>query len=74
MILTGNGFSFAAPENVVSLGGTSLSAETYEIADDGSETLIFTVPENVTEGETSMLLIVAGRPSNALPFTILPVP
>lgn len=74
MTLTGNGFSFAAPENVISVGGSSVSAESYEISEEGSETLVFTLPEDAPEGETEMILIVEGHASNALPFTVTPTP
>jgi len=72
--VTGTGFSFAAAENVLAVGDTTVSADAYEIADDGSQNLIFTLPEDASEGETAVLLIVGGHMSNALPFTVVATP
>jgi len=70
--LTGQGFSFVAPENVVAVGGSSGSADEYAIADDGTESLTFTLPDDAIAGETEILVIVEGNPSNTLPFVVEP--
>jgi hypothetical protein len=70
----GRGFSFAAPENVVALDDSSTTAESYAIAADGTESLTFTVPDGAATGDTSLLVVVEGNASNAVPFTVLPTP
>lgn len=70
--MEGSGFSIAAPENVVSVGGASVVAGSYEIGDDGTERLTFEVPEDAPLGESPLLVIVGNRPSNSLDFTVTP--
>jgi hypothetical protein len=70
--VSGHGFSFAAPENVVLVADGSGSAETYDIADDGTEILTFTLPFGLSPGETNLLVVVEGNASNAVPFNVLP--
>jgi hypothetical protein len=72
--VTGRGFSFVAPENVLSVGETTTSADTYDAAEDGTESLNFLLPEDAAEGDTAIIVITEGRTSNALPFTVLPPP
>jgi hypothetical protein len=50
------------------------SAEAYDAAEDGTEFLTFLMPEDVAEGETAIIVVTEGRTSNALPFTVLPLP
>jgi len=72
--LTGRGFSFVAPENVISVGASTQAADAYDAAEDGTESLTFLLPEDATEGETAIIVITEGRTSNALPFTVLSLP
>jgi hypothetical protein len=72
--ITGRGFSFVAPENVVSVGGATVSAEAYDADEDGTESLSFVMPEDTDEGDTAIIVVTEGRTSNALPFTVLPTP
>src|SRR5262245_25136930 len=59
--VTGRGFSYVAPENVVSVGGTAQVANTFDISEDGTESLVFTMPDDAAEGETTIIVITEGR-------------
>ncbi|HSA58483.1 MAG TPA: hypothetical protein VLJ37_02205 [bacterium] len=74
MILAGRGFSYVAPENIVSVGGVTQAADAYDVAEDGTESLTFLMPDDAAEGETAIIVVTEGRTSNALPFTVLPLP
>ena len=71
VLLVGNGFSFIAPENVVSVGGAAVPASNYAIDDAGDQVLTFEVPMESPDGDQPLLLIVHGTPSNVLNFTVI---
>ncbi|HEX5038214.1 MAG TPA: IPT/TIG domain-containing protein [bacterium] len=70
--LQGQGFSFVAQENVVAVGDASTVADDYLIAEDGTESLTFTLPDSASAGDTQILVVVEGNASNALPFVVEP--
>ena len=70
--LQGQGFSFVAQENVVVVGDASTVADQYLIAEDGTESLTFTLPDSASAGETQVLVVVEDNASNTLPFTVDP--
>lgn len=70
--VTGQGFSFVAQENVIALGNSAVSANDYQIADDGIETITFDVPSNAEPGDTDLIVIVEGNASNSIPFSVAP--
>ena len=70
--LFGNGFSSVAQANIITLGGASTLASTYSVGPDAEEVLTFDVPQDVDPGEEELLVIVNGRPSNSLKFTVTP--
>lgn len=74
LTVNGRGFSYIAPENVVAVGTSSGTAEAYEVTEDGTESLVFTLPEDAVIGDSELLVIVEGRASNPVPFTVLPSP
>ena len=75
--LFGAGFSTVAQSNIVSIGGTSLSAESYSLVASpvGSEieSLTVTLPAGVTSGTTSVFVTVFEFTSNSdITFTVTP--
>lgn len=71
MELVGAGFSLVAQENIVTTGGASTVASTYEVASD-HEKITFKVPSQATPGSSSLLVIVDGDVSNSVTFTVKP--
>ncbi|GEM_PF-4601916 len=72
MELVGAGFSLVAQENIVTTGGASTVASTYEVASDNHEKITFKVPSHATPGNSSLLVIVEGDVSNPVTFTVKP--
>ena len=75
--LFGAGFSIVAQSNIVSIGGTSLSAESYSLVTNpvGSEieSLTVTLPAGVTSGTASVFVTVFEFTSNSdITFTVTP--
>jgi hypothetical protein len=71
----GFGFSVAAPNNVVSLGGSSTVAGAYTLlatpAAGEIESLTVTIPSGVTVGDTFVFITTFGNTSNAnVTFTV----
>jgi len=73
----GLGFSIAAPINIIIMGATGASAETYSMLPNptGSEieSLTFTVPANLVPGVYPVVVVVYDNASNAdIEFTVTP--
>lgn len=73
----GFGFSVAPPENVVIIGGSGVSAETYDLivnpTSDEIEVLTATVPTDAALGDSSIVVVVGEHTSNAdVMFTVTP--
>ncbi|MBI3540790.1 MAG: IPT/TIG domain-containing protein [Deltaproteobacteria bacterium] len=70
--LAGAGFSVVPEENVVSVGGITTSASAYKINESGSETITVEIPATAPTGETTLLVVVDGLPSNPMKVTVTP--
>ena len=64
----GFGFSLATPENIVMIGDVSTAATAYSLLDSPTsteiESLTATIPDDVTAGENSVIVLVDGHVSN----------
>lgn len=72
MEITGVGFSIVSIENIISLGGTTIPASSYKVNDSGNEVLTFDIPNTLPTGDTTLLVIVDGEPSNSMKVTVTP--
>ncbi|MBL7684619.1 MAG: IPT/TIG domain-containing protein [Deltaproteobacteria bacterium] len=71
--LEGQGFSAAAPENIIFIGQKTTLAQSYKIIQTTSgntEQIEFQIPLNATLGDTSLFIMVNDQASNSIPFTI----
>ena len=73
----GFGFSVAAPENVVIIGDTGASADSYDLVanptSDEIEVLTADVPNDTPLGQSSVVVVVGDYVSNAdVMFTVTP--
>jgi len=73
----GFGFSVAAPENIVIIGDTGASADSYDLVanptSDEIEVLTADVPDDTPLGQSSVVVVVGEHTSNAdIMFTVTP--
>lgn len=73
----GLGFSIAAPNNTVIIGGAAVAATSYRLVDPPTSTeieaLTATVPTGAATGTSSVVVVVYDQTSNAdVAFTVTP--
>lgn len=73
----GLGFSIAAPDNTVIIGGAAVAATSYRLVDPPTSTeieaLTATVPTGAAVGTSSVVVVVDDQTSNAdVTFTVTP--
>lgn len=73
--LYGFGFSFIAPNNIITMGTYGTPATQYTLLPNPTsteiESLDFTIPSELAPGDYAIVLVVDGNPSNAdIIFTV----